>query len=151
MIEIERKFLVKGTPELTAGELCIQGYLMLDPARTVRIRLIGSKGFITVKGASKGLSRAEFEYEIPAVDAQEMLDTLCIDSIVEKTRHKVPYGGLMWEIDVFHGKNEGLVMAEVELESENQPVLIPDWVGDEVSDKKQYFNAWLAKYPYSTW
>ena len=149
--EIERKFLVTGT-EWRQGDsirLC-QGYLSRAKERTVRVRLAGEKAFLTIKGISKGASRAEFEYEIPVVDAEQLLK-LCDGPLIEKVRHVVVYKGLKWEVDEFFGENAGLVVAEVELEREDQPLEKPDWVGQEVTHDPRYFNSSLATNPYRTW
>lgn len=149
--EIERKFLVTGT-EWRQGDsirLC-QGYLSRAKERTVRVRLAGEKAFLTIKGISKGASRAEFEYEIPVVDAEQLLK-LCDGPLIEKVRHVVVYKGLKWEVDEFFGENAGLVVAEVELEREDQPFEKPDWVGQEVTHDPRYFNSSLATNPYRTW
>ncbi|HVK56984.1 MAG TPA: CYTH domain-containing protein [Burkholderiales bacterium] len=149
--EIERKFLVTGT-EWRQGDsirLC-QGYLSRAKERTVRVRLAGEKAFLTIKGISKGASRAEFEYEIPVVDAEQLLK-LCDGPLIEKVRHVVVYKGLKWEVDEFFGENAGLVVAEVELEREDQPLEKPDWVGQEVTHDLRYFNSSLATNPYRTW
>ena len=151
-IEIERKFLVKGDGWKTAaGErlVCNQGYLISDKHKTVRVRTLGDRGYLTVKGATDGISRMEFEYEIDRPDAAYML-TLC-ESVVEKTRYVIEHNGMTWELDVFEGTNEGLVMAEVELESEDQEFDLPDWAGEEVSGDPRYYNANLARQPFATW
>ncbi len=151
-IEIERKFLVKddlwkefADPPVS----CYQGYLSADKEKTVRVRIIGDQAYLTVKGVTTGLTRAEFEYEIPVSDAQDLLE-LCGD-VVQKTRALVRHQGMIWEIDVFEGSNDGLVLAEVELDTEDQPIELPSWVGLEVSDDKRYYNACLAKHPFTTW
>lgn len=151
-IEIERRFLVKGDGWKTMaseGLECRQGYLVSDKRKTVRIRLMGGVGYLTVKGAASGIARMEFEYEIDHADAAYML-MLC-DRVVEKTRYMVEHHGMTWEVDVFSGANEGLVMAEVELESESQEPDLPDWIGEEVSGDPRYYNACLARHPYATW
>ena len=151
-IEIERKFLVAGEGwKNFAGEgsVCKQGYLAADETKTVRVRVIGEKAYLTIKGSTEGITRPEFEYEIDRRDAVDMLK-LC-GSIVEKTRYVLEENGLTWEVDVFYGANDGLVMAEVELESEDQPLNLPDWVGEEVSADPRYYNACLAIHPYTTW
>jgi adenylate cyclase len=120
------------------------------PERTVRVRLLGERAFLTVKGPTAGASRAEFEYAIPPDDARAMLD-LCEKPLIEKTRYVVPHGGLVWEIDEFHGANAGLVVAECELASEDQPLDKPDWVGEEVTGDARYYNSSLVARPFSTW
>jgi adenylate cyclase len=152
-IEIERKFLVRDRSVLrgVAGVSYRQGYLSTDPERTVRVRRAGERGYVTFKGISHGPARAEFEYSIPAEDADAMLDALALRPIVEKTRYVVESGGRRWEIDVFEGVNEGLVVAEVELESAEASVEVPAWAGNEVTDDPRYFNANLVAHPYSEW
>jgi adenylate cyclase len=150
-IEIERKFLVVGTQwRVGPGTPLIQGYLNRDPHRTVRIRLAGAQGFITVKGISHGAQRAEFDYPIPLADAQQLL-AMCLEPLVEKTRYRVPHEGLVWEVDEFAGVNSGLVIAEIELQSVDQPFQRPVWVGEEVTHDRRYFNSNLAEHPYSAW
>ena len=157
-IEIERKFLVisdawrrrEDGSELD-GVPYRQGYIPSEGMTTVRIRLQGDEAKLTIKGKNQGLSRAEFEYDIPISDAQQMLDNLCSRPLIEKTRYLRPQGNLTWEIDVFEGDNAGLVVAEVELESEDQPVELPDWLGQEVSDDPRYYNVNLVLNPYRRW
>ena len=150
--EIERKFLVVGDGWRGApGEPVRQGYLSTDRERVVRVRTMGQRGMLTVKGISRGITRSEFEYEIPFADASEMLDELCKKPLIEKTRYRVISGGLTWEVDRFCGLNEGLVLAEVELSQEDQELVLPDWVGEEVSGDLRYFNSNLASCPYGTW
>jgi adenylate cyclase len=151
--EIERKFLVKSEEWRTLGTGTIyrQGYIATKKGTTVRVRLAGNQGYITIKGTSKGISRAEYEYPIPTEDAQEMLDNLCELPLIEKTRYKIEIAELIWEVDEFSGKNQGLIVAEVELTDANQTIEIPDWIGQEVSDDARYYNANLAQHPYSEW
>ncbi len=151
--EIERKFLVSGDAwrQLATGTYYRQGYLSTVKERTVRVRTIDEDAFLTIKGVSRGLTRVEYEYQVPHGDAVEMLADLCLQPIVEKHRYKIEYQGLVWEVDEFHGVNEGLIVAEVELESEEQEVPKPDWIGEEVSDDPRYFNANLIANPYTTW
>lgn len=151
-IEIERKFLVKDASwKAMAGEglVCRQGYLCSSGGRTVRIRVLGDQAFLTIKGPSTGISRDEFEYEIPMDDAEAMLK-LC-DGLVEKTRYLLIHAALQWELDVFAGANTGLIMAEIELNSEAQPIDLPSWAGLEVTGDKRYYNAYLAQHPFSQW
>ena len=152
--EIERKFLVKSEfRHLATAEYKIcQGYLAADPQRTVRVRIKGDKGYLTIKGASTadGLSRFEWEKEIAANEA-EMLLKLCLPGAIEKTRYIVPFGGLTFEVDEFFGENVGLVMAEVELESATQQVSLPEWLGQEVTGDKRYYNSYLSQRPFSKW
>ena len=151
-LEIERKFLVTGTAwkALATGVLTRQGYLSTAVDRTVRVRIAGDRGFLTIKGRTHGLSRAEFEYAIPVEDAAAMLD-LCEKPLIEKTRYRVPFGAHTWEVDEFHGANAGLVVAEVELESADEEPALPPWVGREVSRDARYYNANLVKRPFTTW
>ena len=150
--EIERKFLVREGAWREAGvETYRQGYLSTVKERTVRVRTINGKGYLTVKGITVGASRLEFEYEIPVADAGELLDNLCEKPLIEKQRYKLDHGGLTWEIDVFFGDNEGLIVAEVELQSEDQVFERPDWVADEVTSDPRYYNANLISNPYSNW
>ena len=150
-LEIERKFLVEGEAwRSIEGVYLCQGYLNRDRQRTVRVRIAGDRAWLTVKGASKGIARAEFEYAIPLEEARQML-ALCDGPLVEKVRREFPYQGLVWEIDEFLGANAGLVVAEVELQSTDQCFDKPDWIGREVSDDARYFNSNLAAHPYSAW
>jgi len=151
--EIERKYLIKDDSwsEGALGTTYRQGYLSTVKERTVRVRTIDDKGFLTIKGITIGATRSEYEYEIPTEDANEMLDELCEKPIIEKTRYKIPFAGLTWEIDEFAGVNQGLIVAEVELESEEQAIDSPSWVGEEVSGDPRYFNSNLIANPYTTW
>ena len=150
---IERKFLVKGDAwrSLAKGTQYRQGYLSSVKERTVRIRTVGDKAFLTVKGLTIGATRAEYEYEIPMADCNAMLDTLAEKPIIDKKRYKIPYEGLTWEIDEFFGENQGLIVAEVELKSEDQQFKKPEWVGQEVTGDPRYFNANLISNPYTKW
>ncbi len=154
-VEIERKFLVRDLSVIAgvAGTQIRQGYLSVAPARTVRVRRAGDRGFLTVKGrpAGSSLRRPEFEYEIPAADADELLDTLALRPLIEKTRYRVAAGGYVWEIDVFAGENDGLVVAEVELPADDAHVVPPEWAGAEVTADPRYLNANLRAHPYRTW
>jgi CYTH domain-containing protein len=152
-LEIERKFLVGSDAWRTgtSGKQYRQGYLSTDPERTVRVRVAGDAGFLTVKGRSEGAARAEYEYPIPREHAEEMLDRLCLRPLIEKTRYRIPFGGLTWEVDEFSGDNAGLVVAEVELADEGQAVELPPWVGNEVTGDPRYANASLVARPYATW
>ena len=151
--EIERKFLVLGDAwrKLGAGMVYRQGYLSTVKERTVRVRIVGDQGYLTVKGVSVGARRAEFEYEIPVADADAMLNELCEQPLIEKTRRKIPFDGLVWEVDEFAGENLGLVVAEVELREEDQEISLPDWIGEEDTDDPRYFNANLIAHPYNCW
>lgn len=151
--EIERKFRVSGDDwrGLAEGQEFRQGYLSTVAERTVRVRRKGDQGFLTVKGISVGAARAEFEYEIPLADADEMLDTLCEKPIIEKTRYRIPYQGFVWEVDEFAGANAGLIVAEIELSDEEQTFPKPPWIGEEVTDDPRYFNANLIAHPFKVW
>ncbi|MBN1829424.1 MAG: CYTH domain-containing protein [Deltaproteobacteria bacterium] len=151
--EIERKYLVRDDAykRLAEGLLYRQGYLNSEKERTVRVRTVGDKGFLTIKGVTVGASRLEFEYEIPAIDADDLLEKLCERPLIEKKRHVIEHEGLKWEVDEFVGDNEGLIVAEVELKSEAQRFEKPPWVGDEVTGDPRYFNSNLIKNPYKNW
>ncbi len=151
--EIERKFLVIGAEwkHGASGVSYRQGYLSTVKERTVRVRTAGNKGFLTIKGVMVGVTRNEFEYPIPAADANAMMDQLCERPLIEKIRYKISHAGLMWEIDEFFGENIGLVVAEVELQDEQQVIDRPSWVGLEVSGDPRYFNSNLTKMPYARW
>jgi len=155
MIEIERKFLVKSDDfkkQAFAQNKIAQGYLSSVPERTVRVRIKGHKGFLTIKGISQsgGMSRFEWENEIPLDEAQELLK-LCEKGKIEKTRYEIKAEGHVYEVDEFYGENEGLVMAEIELNSENETFEKPDWLGEEVTNDERYYNAYLSKNPYKDW
>lgn len=154
-IEIERKFLVADTSahavwRQAPGVAYRQGYLNRDKTRTVRVRIADGAAFLTIKGVSVGATRAEFEYPIPVADAQAML-LLCDGPLIEKTRHVLMYQGTRWEIDDFAGDNAGLVVAEVELQSETQGFAKPDWLGAEVTQDARYFNSNLSSRPFNGW
>ena len=151
--EIERKFLVKDNTwrGQDSGKRYRQGYLSTVKERTVRVRIAGDKGFLTVKGITVGASRSEYEYEIPMTDANEMLDRLCERPLIEKTRYRISHTGLVWEVDEFEGENRGLITAEVELKDELQSVTLPGWIGKEVTGDPRYFNANLVAKPFTTW
>ncbi|UCG05474.1 MAG: CYTH domain-containing protein [Desulfobacterales bacterium] len=149
--EIERKFLVKeGNWRQANCTQYRQGYLNSTKERIVRVRTIDDKAYLTIKGLTVGASRMEFEYEIPLQDANELLN-ICEKPLIEKIRYKVEIGGMVWEIDDFTGDNQGLIVAEVELDSEDQQFPKPDWIGEEVTGDPRYFNSNLIKHPYSTW
>ena len=149
--EIERKFLVEGTSwRQSTGVRLTQGYLNRDKRRTVRVRIAGSQAFLTVKGVSQGATRAEFEYEIPVDDAEQMLK-LSDGPVVEKHRHVIVHDGFEWEVDEFLGDNAGLVVAEIELTSEDQTFSRPAWLGREVTHDSRYYNSSLAAHPYKQW
>lgn len=151
--EIERKFLVKSDAyrSLAKGVPYRQGYLNSANDRVVRVRTTDGRGFLTIKGASTGAVRTEFEYEIPRDDAETMLDRLCEKPLVEKTRYRIFLEGLYWEVDEFSGENEGLRVAEVELEREDQPFTKPGWIGAEVTGDPRYFNSSLVRMPFKKW
>ena len=150
--EIERKFLVTGDDWRTDhGPLIRQGYLHNESDGTVRVRTKGERAYLTVKGGMTGITRAEFEYEIPLDEANEMLDVLCQKPLIEKIRHEIRMDRFKWEIDEFLGENVGLAVAEIELEDEDQEFPKPAWVGKEVTDDARYLNANLVKNPYSKW
>jgi adenylate cyclase len=153
-VEIERKFLVDlekwKKVKKPAGTHYRQGYLLDDSKRTIRIRVTGKQGFITLKGATKGVSRQEFEYKIPKNDGEEILDNFSL-SEVEKIRYKIRFSGKLWEVDEFSGNNAGLIVAEIELKHEDEQFEKPDWVTREVSDDKKYYNSNLSTHPYKEW
>lgn len=153
-LEVERKFLVKNDRwrSLATGVLYRQGYIANQSGRTVRIRVAGNRAFLTIKGSTRGITRAEFEYAIPIEDANEMLNTLCEAPLIEKYRYKITLGNLVWEVDEFLGENQGLIVAEVELQ--NSDVFLdqlPDWVGEEVSHDPRYYNSNLVTHPFKQW
>lgn len=151
--EIERKFLIRDNSwrSLAKGKRYRQGYLNSVKERVVRVRTIDDKGFLTIKGITKGATRAEFEYDIPAAEAEAMLDHLCEKPLIEKNRYKIEFGGFIWEVDEFFGENQGLTVAEVELKSEDQPFEKPGWIGEEVTGDPKYFNSNLIQHPYTKW
>ncbi len=153
-LEIERKFLVhqskwQQVPK-PAGELFRQGYLLTDPTKTIRVRQTPEKGFLTIKGISVGAARKEFEYEIPFTEAKELLDDFSVAEL-SKIRYTILLEGKVWEIDAFLGQNEGLIIAEIELESEDETVLLPDWIAREVTGEERYYNSNLTMQPFKTW
>ena len=151
-LEIERKFLVKeDTWRNEKGTKYRQGYLNSAKERNVRVRTMDDKGYLTVKGVARGAVRVEYEYEIPKVEAEAMLDDLCEKPLIEKIRCKIEHKGLVWEVDEFLGENSGLIVAEVELESEDQKFVKPKWIGEEVTGDPRYFNANMIHHPYSKW
>ena len=151
--EIERKYLVDigAWQPQGAGTHFRQGYLSTQQQSVVRVRIEGDVAKLTIKGASKGLARTEFEYPIPVDDAAAMLDHLCEQPLIDKHRHKEVHHGKTWEIDVFHGDNDGLVVAEIELGAEDESVTVPAWAVQEVSADPRYFNSNLARHPYKSW
>ncbi|HZK28134.1 MAG TPA: CYTH domain-containing protein [Thermoclostridium sp.] len=152
-VEIERKYLVKDLSfkKLSTGVLYKQGYLSEDSNNTVRIRIIGTKGLLTIKGPTIGISRAEYEYEIPIADAEEMMESMCLKPVIQKYRYTFKYKGFTWEVDEFLQENNGLIVAEIELKDENHIFTKPDFIGDEVTDDHRYRNSYLALHPYKTW
>jgi len=151
-LEIERKFLVtKNNWRNGQGTLYRQGYLNSDENRNVRVRVINDRGYLTVKGISQGATRVEYEYEIPQAEAEAMLDDLCEKPLIIKKRYKTEYKGFVWEVDEFLGENQGLIIAELELESENQVFIKPEWIGKEVTGDPKYFNSNLIHRPFSKW
>ena len=156
-LEIERKFLLahEGWKGLAEGVRIVQGYLSLEKNCSVRVRLAesrdGARAWLGLKGKSQGMSRLEFEYAVPPEEALVMLENLAGRPLIEKTRHAIPFGGLIWEVDEFFGDNQGLVIAEVELESEGQGIVLPDWIGREVTGDPRYYNASLVKHPFKNW
>jgi len=151
--EIERKYQVKLDAWVPQGEGIHfkQGYLNSQKERVVRVRIEGTRAKLTIKGITTGVTRSEFEYSIPVEDAALLLDNLCEQPLIDKHRHKEVHFGKTWEIDVFHGLNEGLVVAEIELASEDEAITLPAWAGQEVSSDPRYFNSNLLKNPYNTW
>ena len=154
-VEIERKFLL-ATEAWRAGAdggvRMVQGYFERTPdGPTVRVRIAGDRAFLTVKGAARNLVRSEFEYAIPVADAEAMLREFCAARLVEKTRYLVPFAGAVWEVDEYHGENEGLFTAELELESEEAAFVAPPWLGREVSGDRRYTNGSLSSNPYRRW
>ncbi len=152
--EIERKFLVNGSlwrPDPSKGVHYRQGYLSSEPGRTVRVRVAGGQGYLTIKGPTTGITRLEFEYPIPLPDANQLLDVLCQHPLIEKVRYREPWHGFTWEVDQFEGENAGLIVAELELPTADTPFNRPPWLGQEVSDDPRYFNSALAQRPFRDW
>ena len=150
-LEIERKFLVTGTAWRSPdAQRLVQGYLSRDKARTVRVRIAGPLAFLTIKGATSGASRAEFEYPVPLADAEALMALAC-DGRIDKIRHLVQVGAHLWEIDEFRGDNAGLVVAEIELSHADEPFERPSWLGREVTDERRYYNLALAARPFAQW
>jgi adenylate cyclase len=150
--EIERKFLVKGEAwRKGGGKRYRQGYLCLDEKRSIRVRTTPDGAFLTIKGATERTTRSEYEYEIPVADAIELLENHCVRPLIEKDRFRLIYKGLVWEVDEFFGANQGLVIAELELKSEDQAFDKPDWAGEEVTGDPRYYNMNLVAKPYTAW
>ena len=152
-LEIERKFLVQGEPWRSAepGIPYTQGYMLTGPPTSVRVRIAGTHGYVTIKGDRGPGVRLEYEYEIPVGEAREMLDALCTGHTVEKTRYRVAHHGHTWEVDVFHGENAGLVVAEIELDAPDAPFDMPPWLAAEVTHDRRYLNSYLSHHPFTTW
>ena len=152
--EIEHKYLVRKdlwyAVHKPTGMRILQGYLLADPAKTIRIRIAGTNGFLTIKGPSRNASRAEYEYPIPISEAEELMQ-LCMTPPIEKIRYKIEYSGKNWDVDEFFGENEGLILAEIELAFESETYKKPTWVGEEVTHDPRYYNSYLAVNPVSTW
>jgi adenylate cyclase len=151
--EIERKFLVRDDSYKTQGHSVYihQGFLSTDKERVVRVRIAGKKAYLTVKGITKGIGRAEYEYKIPLADAKFMLENLTAGPTIEKNRYYINKEGFIWEVDEFMGDNEGLVVAEIELDSEDQDYPVPEWLGEEVTGDPRYYNANLVEQPFKSW
>ncbi|PLK45667.1 CYTH domain-containing protein [Emticicia sp. TH156] len=153
-LEIERKYLVQTDKwyclEKNAGQLFRQGYILKTPEKTIRVRLTEQTAYMTIKGATTGMTRTEFEYEIPKDDATALLDNFA-ETELSKIRHEVIHAGKTWEVDVFLGENEGLIVAEIELNSEDESFEIPEWIGAEVTGIEQYYNSRLSEWPYKKW
>lgn len=152
-VEIERKFLLQGDAWRGLGQAVLlrQGYLSSARERVVRVRIEGEQAMLSIKGANVGATRGEWEYPIPLADAVELLDGLCEQPLIEKYRHRIEHAGMVWEVDEFLGANAGLVVAEIELASEDQPFEKPEWIGAEVSGDARYYNANLIRHPFSQW
>lgn len=153
-LEIERKFLLRDDSwraAVHAREEIVQGYLANTGRGSIRVRLAGDHGTLNLKSMTLGVTRSEFDYPIPAADARVILDTMCLRPLIEKTRHRVSWGGHLWEIDEFLGENAGLVVAELELSHAGQDFARPPWLGAEVSDDPRYYNVCLLEHPYRTW
>ena len=151
--EIERKFLINQDElgSLDNGTSIKQGYISTKDNTVVRVRVSGNQAYLTLKGENTGVTRSEFEYEIPATDAEQIITELCSGPVVEKTRYLVTHCDHTWEVDIFHGENDGLVVAEIELESEGESFEIPDWVTSEVSGETRYYNSSLLDNPFKNW
>ncbi|MDN3586915.1 CYTH domain-containing protein [Pedobacter aquatilis] len=152
--EIERKFLIDLTAwtklEKPAGKHLRQGYILTEPNKTIRIRISNDKAWLTIKGISTGATRLEYEYEIPLEEAKELLDNFS-EAELEKTRYEITYKNKLWEVDVFAGDNNGLIVAEIELRTEDEVFEIPNWVAEEVTHEQKYFNSNLTRYPFKDW
>ncbi len=152
--EIERKFLVRDDGwrrRADRGTEIRQGYLAGSEAASVRVRIAAGRAALNIKSATLGVRRLEYDYPIPLPDAEQMLERLCMKPLIEKRRYRVPVGDHIWEVDLFHGANEGLILAEIELAREDEPFLLPDWAGEEVSHDPRYYNTCLVSHPYREW
>ncbi len=152
-VEIERKYLVEIDKFIKPdeGQIIKQAFLNSEKERVVRVRISGSDAFLTIKGISRGMSRNEYEYSIPLRDAEELIEDLCEKPVIEKTRYRLEYKNHIWDIDIFAGDNDGLVMAEIELQSEGEEFELPEWVGEEVTKDERYYNSNLTRKPYKKW
>lgn len=153
-IEIERKFLVENTlwqVHVISRTQIKQGYIATEKNATVRIRIAKGRAMLNIKSATVGIQRSEFEYDIPIEDAEALLEKVAIRPIIEKTRYKVQCGDHVWDLDEFHGENDGLIMAEIELTSEDEAFVMPEWAGEEVSSDPRYYNSNLIQHPYHLW
>ena len=153
-VEIEKKFLVindNWRKYVTKSNNYVQGYFSTDKSCSIRLRISNSNARLNIKSATLGVTRAEYDYPVPLEDAKEMLNTLCIKPLIEKTRYQVPLENHIWEIDVFNGENKGLIVAEVELASADESFKLPDWIGEEVSHDPRYYNVCLVEHPYKNW
>jgi adenylate cyclase len=152
-LEIERKFLIdiEKLPKLENGYVIKQGYIQTNDNTVVRVRVKDKEAFLTIKGENICATRLEYEYSIPLNDANDMLDKLCTKPIIDKTRYEIKYKNHLWEIDIFHQENDGLIVAEVELESEDEKIELPNWIVEEVTNDSKYYNSNLIKNPFSEW
>ncbi|GGI22233.1 CYTH domain-containing protein [Pedobacter mendelii] len=152
--EIERKFLLNHTKwhniNKTEGKHFRQGYILTEPTKTIRVRITNTQAWLTIKGISVGASRLEYEYEIPLHEASELLDNFS-ESALEKIRYEIMHQGKLWEVDVFLGENEGLIVAEIELSSEDEHFELPEWIAEEVTHEKKYYNSILTIHPFKNW
>lgn len=153
-IEIEHKYTLKNDDwrnHVTRSERMVQGYMAGNERASVRIRITGDKANLNIKSATLGVRRQEWQYDIPLADAETMLNDLCEKPVIDKVRHYVIVGGKTWEVDEFYGDNKGLIVAEIELESETEQFELPDWVDQNVSEDTRYYNVSLVKHPYKNW
>ena len=152
-MEIERKFLIdiSKIQTLENGTHIKQGYIQTADQTVVRIRIKEQNAYLTIKGENEGIKRLEFEYSIPLADAHQMIDEVCSKNVIDKTRYELKIENHIWEIDIFHGQNDGLIVAEVELENENEDICFPNWVIEEVTNDAKYYNSNLITHPYLKW